>query len=154
MADVNFAPVEMDRCNQSVFVSAKIEYNPIINFIRRWKDSAHSCKTLEFRIFNHFEPTNQRWLALGMFFPELHQCFAGDDVHILILSQIEIKEKAGFSPALIQTPEITGILPPIPATTHLSLRAGRAGRASGDRRALHSVLSEQRPALWANRLRS
>jgi len=41
-------------------------------------------------------------LAIGVFFPELDQCFAGDDVHKIILSQFEIQVKRSPSEVLSQ----------------------------------------------------
>lgn len=42
---------------------------------------------------HNFEPARQGYFAVWMFFPELDQCFAGDNVHKVILSQFEISSK-------------------------------------------------------------
>jgi len=37
MSNIYFAAIEMDRCNQPVFIAANIENNPVIQFVSRGK---------------------------------------------------------------------------------------------------------------------
>lgn len=46
-------------------------------------------------IYN-LEPSCKGYFLVGMFFPELDQCFAGDDVHGGMVSQFEIFRKSTF----------------------------------------------------------
>ena len=90
MTNIHFAAIEMDGCNEPVFVAANIENNPMVYSINRRKNLSQFSKAIKFGPLHNFEPTPQRHLTIGMFLPKLHQRFAGDDVHKKILSQIEI----------------------------------------------------------------
>ncbi len=96
MTDIHFAAVEMDGCDEPVFVAADIENNPVVYFVGGRENLSQLGKTVEFGLLHNFEPTPQRHLTIWMFLPELDQRFAGDDVHARILSQIEILCKAVF----------------------------------------------------------
>jgi len=111
MTNVHFAAVEMDGGNQSVFVTTNIENNPLVNFVRRWKSHAQFCKTLKLALLNDLKPSQKGCLAVWVFFPELDQGFAGNNVHGRILSQIEIFIK-----------DISKIASPPPQSTKTDLR--------------------------------
>jgi hypothetical protein len=98
MTDIHFAAIEMDGCDEPVFVAADIENNPVVHLIGGREDLSQLGKTVEFGLLHNFEPAPQRHLTIGIFLPELGQRFAGDDVHARILSQIEILGKAVFLP--------------------------------------------------------
>jgi hypothetical protein len=99
MTDIYFTAIEMDGCNQPVFVAANIENDPVIQFVSGGENLSQFGKTIEFGLLHDLEPTHQRRLAVGMFLPKLDQRFAGDDVHKGIVSRFEIKIKADLSPA-------------------------------------------------------
>lgn len=96
VTDIYFAAVEMDRGDKPVFVAADVENDPVIQFVGGWENLPQSGKVVEFGLLHDLEPARQRRSAVGMFFPKLDQRFAGDDVHVRSVSQIEILCKAVF----------------------------------------------------------
>ena len=58
MTDIYFAAIEMDGCNQPVFVAADIENDPVIKFIGGRKDQSQFGKTMEFSFLHDLEPTH------------------------------------------------------------------------------------------------
>jgi len=57
MTDIYFAAIEVNRCDQPVFVAADIENNPVIQFIGRGKNLSQFGKTIEFGLLHDLEPT-------------------------------------------------------------------------------------------------
>ena len=58
MTDINFAAIEMDGCDQSVFVAANIENDPVIQFIGGRKNLSQFGKTIEFGFLHDLEPAH------------------------------------------------------------------------------------------------
>jgi hypothetical protein len=58
MTDIYFAAVEMNGCDQPVFVAADIENNPVIQFIGGRKNLSQFGKTIEFGLLHNLEPTH------------------------------------------------------------------------------------------------
>ena len=90
MTNIDFMPIEMNDDNQPIFITADIKNDPFTNFISGGEDGTQVIEILKFSLVNDFEPTAQRAFAVRMFFPELLEGFARDDMHALILSQTEI----------------------------------------------------------------
>ena len=90
MADVDLAAIEMYRRDESVFVAPDIEYNPITNFVGRRECGPQFAEITEIRVLHHLEPANECRSAIWMLLPEQAQRLAGDDMHDLIISHIEI----------------------------------------------------------------
>ena len=76
MADVHFATVEVNRRDQTVFVSTDVEDGQIADSISRRKCFSQFDKTTEIRGVDEFVPTAKRLLAVGMKLPEYAQRFA------------------------------------------------------------------------------
>jgi len=58
MTDIYFAAVEVNGCDQPVFVAADIENNPVIQFIGGRKNLSQFGKTIEFGLLHNLEPTH------------------------------------------------------------------------------------------------
>ena len=58
MTDIYFAAIEMDGCDQPVFVAADVENDPVIQFIGRRKNLSQFGKTVEFGFLHDLEPTH------------------------------------------------------------------------------------------------
>ncbi len=58
MTDIYFAAIEMDGCDQPVFVAADIENDPVIQFIGGRKNLSQFGKTIEFSLLHDLEPTH------------------------------------------------------------------------------------------------
>jgi len=58
MTDINFAAIEMDGCDQSVFVATDVENNPVIQFIGGWENLSQFGKTIEFGFLHDLEPAH------------------------------------------------------------------------------------------------
>ena len=56
MTDIYFAAIEMNGCDESVFVAADIENNPVVYFISGWENSPQFGKTVEFGLLHNLEP--------------------------------------------------------------------------------------------------
>jgi len=81
MTNIHFAAVEMNGCDQPVFVAADIEDDPMAKFIGGRENLAQIGKGVKFGLLHDLEPTLQGHSAFGMSLPELDERFAGDDVH-------------------------------------------------------------------------
>lgn len=57
MTDIYFAAIEVDRCDESVFVATDIENDPMIYFIGGGKDLSQFGKTVELDLLHNLEPT-------------------------------------------------------------------------------------------------
>ena len=57
MTDIYFAAIEMDGCDQPVFVAADVENDPVIQFIGGGEDLSQFGKTIEFGLLHDLEPT-------------------------------------------------------------------------------------------------
>lgn len=58
MTYINFAAIEMNGCDQSVFVTADVEDNPMIQFIGGRENLSQFGKTIEFGFLHDLEPTH------------------------------------------------------------------------------------------------
>ena len=58
MTDIYLAAVEMNGCDQPVFVAADIEDNPVVQFISGRENLAQFSKTIEFGFLHDLEPTH------------------------------------------------------------------------------------------------
>ena len=56
MTDIHFAAIEMDRCDEPVFVAADIKNDPMIYFIGRGENLSQFGKTIEFGLLYNLEP--------------------------------------------------------------------------------------------------
>ncbi len=57
MTDIYFAAIEMNGCDQPVFISADIENDPMVEFVSRRKNSSQLGKIIEFSLLHNLEPT-------------------------------------------------------------------------------------------------
>jgi hypothetical protein len=71
VADIDFAPVEMDGANESVFVPANVKHNEISDFIRRGEGGTHGLKAREVVPLHDFEPSGKGIFAVGVLCPKL-----------------------------------------------------------------------------------
>lgn len=102
MLNVNLASVEVNGCDQPILIPADVENNPVLHFICGWEHISQFGETMKLRRFDDFEPSSKCSFAVGMFFPELDQCLAGDDMHGNSLSQNEIFCKPQFLASLLE----------------------------------------------------
>jgi len=58
MTDIYFAAIEMNGCNESVFVAADVEDDPVIEFIGGWKDLSQFGKIMKFGLLHDLEPAH------------------------------------------------------------------------------------------------
>jgi len=58
MTDIHFAAIEMNGCNESVFVAADIENDPVIQFVSGGENLSQFSKTIEFGLLHDLEPTH------------------------------------------------------------------------------------------------
>jgi hypothetical protein len=56
MADIYFAAIEMDGCDEPVLVAADVENYPVIHFVGGGKDLSQFGKTSEFSLLHNLEP--------------------------------------------------------------------------------------------------
>jgi hypothetical protein len=71
MADVDFASVEMDGSNQSVFVPANVKHDEIANFVRRWEGGSQGLKARKVVPLHNFEPAGKGTFTVGVLLPKL-----------------------------------------------------------------------------------
>lgn len=57
MTDIYFAAIEMNGCDQGVFISADIENDPMVEFVSGRKNSSQLGKIIEFSLLHNLEPT-------------------------------------------------------------------------------------------------
>lgn len=57
MTDIYFAAIEMNGCDQPVFISADIENDPMVEFVSGRKNSSQLGKIIEFSLLHNLEPT-------------------------------------------------------------------------------------------------
>ena len=57
MTNINFAAIEMDGCDQPVFIAADVENDPVIQLIGGREDLSQFGKTIEFGLLHDLEPT-------------------------------------------------------------------------------------------------
>ena len=58
MTDIYFAAIEVNGCDQPVFVAADVENDPVIQFISGGKNLSQLGKTIEFGFLHDLEPTH------------------------------------------------------------------------------------------------
>ena len=56
MTDINFAAIEMNGCDQPVFVAADVENDPVIQFIGGRENLSQFSKIIEFGLLHNLEP--------------------------------------------------------------------------------------------------
>ena len=71
VADVDLAPVEMDRGNESVFVPANVEHDEVADFVRRGEGGTQGLKARKVMSLHDFEPSSKGTFAVGVLFPKL-----------------------------------------------------------------------------------
>src|SRR5437870_8219415 len=81
MADVHPPSIEGDGGNQSILVSANVEYDQIPHPVRGRKRSAQRAEIVEVIPSHDGEPPNECALAVRMRSPKVPKRFARDDVH-------------------------------------------------------------------------
>ena len=57
MTDIHLATVEMNGCDQPVFVAADVENDPVIQLICGGENLSQFGKTIEFGLLHDLEPT-------------------------------------------------------------------------------------------------
>jgi len=57
VTDIYFTAIEMDRCNQPVFIATDIEDDPMVKFIGRREDLSQFGKGVKFSLLHDLEPT-------------------------------------------------------------------------------------------------
>jgi hypothetical protein len=57
MTDIHFASVEMNGCDQPVFIAADIEDDPMVKLVGRRKDLSQFGKAMEFGFLHNLEPS-------------------------------------------------------------------------------------------------
>jgi hypothetical protein len=58
MTDIYFAAIEMNGCDQPVFIAADIENDPLIEFVGGRKDLSQLGEVFEFCFLHDLEPTH------------------------------------------------------------------------------------------------
>ncbi len=58
MTNIYFAMIEMDGCDQPVFIAADVENDPMIQFIGGGEYLSQFGKTIEFGFLHDLEPTH------------------------------------------------------------------------------------------------
>jgi len=81
MTDIHFAAVEMNGCDQPIFIATDIEDDPMVKLVGGRENLSPLGKGVKLSFLHDLEPALQRHTAVGMFLPELDERFAGDDVH-------------------------------------------------------------------------
>jgi hypothetical protein len=71
VADVDFAPVEMDGSDESIFVPTNVEHNEVANFIRCGEGGTQGLKAHEVVPLHDLEPANKGIFAIGVLCPKL-----------------------------------------------------------------------------------
>ena len=57
MANVNFTAIKMNGCDESIFIAANIEDDPVIQFIGGGENRTQFGKTIEISFLHDLEPT-------------------------------------------------------------------------------------------------
>jgi hypothetical protein len=70
VTDIHLAAVEVNGSDQPILVTANIEYDPIVNVVRRWENGTQLRKTPERRMPHHFEPSSECCPAVRVLFPK------------------------------------------------------------------------------------
>lgn len=71
LADVDLAPIEMYRGDESISVPADIEHNQIPYFVGSWERGMQLIKAAEVRVLHDLEPTGKWGSAAWVPFPKL-----------------------------------------------------------------------------------
>src|SRR5579872_4052301 len=71
VADVDLLAIEVDRGNESIFVSADVEHDEIADLVCTWKCRSQSGKSWKVILLHNFEPARQRIFAVWMHRPKL-----------------------------------------------------------------------------------
>lgn len=56
ITNIHFAAIEMNRCDQPVFVAADVEDDPMVEFVGGGEDLPQFGKTIEFGLLHDLEP--------------------------------------------------------------------------------------------------
>ncbi len=90
MPYIDSAAIKVNGCNQAIFIPADIENNPVLDFISRRKNGPQFREIVEISFLHNFEPARKVCLAIRIFFPELDESLARDNMHNESLSRFEI----------------------------------------------------------------
>jgi len=71
VADIDFAPVEMDGGDESVFVPANVEHHEISDFIRCGEGGTQGLKARKVMSLHDFEPSGKGTFAVRVLCPKL-----------------------------------------------------------------------------------
>jgi hypothetical protein len=71
VADIDFAPVEMDGGDESIFVPANVEYNEISDFTRRGEGGTQGLHVREVVPLHDFAPSGKGMFAVRVLGPKL-----------------------------------------------------------------------------------
>jgi hypothetical protein len=71
VADIDFAPVEMDGGDESIFVPANVEHHAISDFIRCGDGGTQGLKAREVVPLHDLEPSSKGIFAIGVLCPKL-----------------------------------------------------------------------------------
>jgi hypothetical protein len=71
VADVDFAPIEMDGSNQAVFAPTNDKHDEVSNFVRRWEGGSEGLKARKVVPLHDFEPSGKGIFAVGVLLPKL-----------------------------------------------------------------------------------
>jgi hypothetical protein len=93
VTNVHLLPIKVDRSNQAILIAADIEDDVSPHPIRAGEDLAQLVETVKLVGFENAKPGIKSGFAIRMPLREFAQCFSGDNVHKLMLSQIEILDK-------------------------------------------------------------
>ena len=97
VTNIYFTSIKVDCRDESNFVPANIENDPLVNFVCGWKNRMQFGEVLKICLLCDFIPAGKGTLAVWMAFPKLDQRLAGYDMHKSNISQIEITGKVNFS---------------------------------------------------------
>ncbi len=96
LLDVAKLPVEMQKCNQPIFVARDVENIQIAHFIHRTKYIPQFCEAAEGGAFHCHAPCLQRTAGIVMDCRKLQQAAIGDDSHARRLLQNAMLVKLGL----------------------------------------------------------
>ena len=71
VTDLDLVPVEMDGGDQSVFVSANVEYNEVSDFVCRGEGSPQGLKARKVVPLHDFKPSDKGTFTVRVLFPKL-----------------------------------------------------------------------------------
>jgi hypothetical protein len=82
--NVHLVTIEVNRRDQAKLIAAYVEHSEIVDQVCRGKSFSQFRKAIEIRRGHELVPAAKRLLTFRLSLPEQSQCFAGNDVHLLI----------------------------------------------------------------------